>query len=129
MTLHYSAGVRNAQLDAKETTIGTAPLLQIWTGSAPANCAAASTGTKLVEMTLPSDWLANASAGAKAKSGSWSGTAVAGGTGGYYRIMDSAGTTCHEQGDIGTEMTLDNTSIASGQVVTVTAYSTTAGNA
>lgn len=130
--LQYSVTVRNAKLDAIETTIGTAPLLQIWTGTQPANCATASSGTKLVEMTLPSDWLANASSGSKAKSGTWSATAVASGTGGYYRITDSPGTTCHEQGTVGTsgaDLNLDNTSINSGQTVTVSSYSKTAANA
>jgi hypothetical protein len=136
MTLHYSTAVRNAQLDAKETTIGTAPLLRLYDGSIPANCAAAAT-TLLAEGTLPSDWLANASAGAKSKSGSWTMTGQSGaGTGTvatYYRIYDSGGTTCHEQGSVtgtgsGGDMTLDNTTVANAQVVTVSSYTTTAGN-
>ena len=40
MALQYSVTVRNAQLDAVETTVGTAPLLRIYSGSAPANCSA-----------------------------------------------------------------------------------------
>ena len=134
MSLQYSVAVRNAQLDAKEATIGTAPKLRILTGSPPANCAAAETGSLLVEMSLPSDWLAAASSGSKAKAGTWSGTASGAGTAGYYRIADTAGTTCHEQGTVtatgnGGDMEVDNTSIASGQTVTVNSYTTTAGNA
>ena len=133
MSLQLSTGVRNARLDAIESTMGTSVLLQIWTGSAPANCAAADTGTKLVEITCPSDWLANASSGSKAKSGTWSNTAVATGTAGYFRVKDSAGTTCHVQGTVtatggGGDMTLDNTSIASGQTVTVNSFTLTDGN-
>jgi len=52
MALQYSVDVRNAQLDAVETTIGASPLLRIFTGSSPANCAAASTDTMLVEFAL-----------------------------------------------------------------------------
>lgn len=132
MTIQRSVAARNAALDAYETTVGTAPLLRIFTGAQPANCAAASSGTLLVEMTLPSDWLAAASSGAKSLAGSWSGTAVGNGTAGHYRIFNSAGSTCHEQGScgIGTgDLQLDNTSIAIGQTVTVSAYTITAGNA
>ena len=71
MALQYSVTVRNAQLDAVETTVGTAPLLRIYSGSAPANCAAAASGTLLAEATLPSDWMAAASSGSKALSGTW----------------------------------------------------------
>lgn len=133
MALQYSTSVRNAQLDALETTVGTAPLLRILTGSAPATCATAQSGTLLVEITLPSDWLANAASGSKSKSGTWSGTASGTGTAGYWRIVDSAGTTCHAQGTVtatggGGDMTLDNTSIASGQAVTMSSASFAAAN-
>jgi hypothetical protein len=82
--------------------------------------------------------MAAASAGAVAKTGVWSGTGAAGaGAGtnaGYFRITDSAGTTCHVQGNItatggGGDMTLDNISIAQNQTVTVSGFSITAGNA
>jgi len=138
MTLQYSAAVRNAQLDTWETTIGTAPLLRLYSGAVPANCAASETGTLLAELTLPSDWMANASSGSKAKSGTWSGTgAVGAGTGTtttHYRIYDAGGTTCHEQGAVtatggGGDMTLDNVSIASGQAITINTFTRTAGNA
>jgi len=98
MTVQNSVAVNNGRLDAIETVISTAPLLQFRTGSMPANCAAAATGTLLDSQALPSDWLAAASSGAKAKAGTWTGTYDAAGTVGYYRIMDSTNTTCHEQG-------------------------------
>lgn len=134
MTLKYSTTVRNAKLDAIESTISTAPLLRIYTGTAPADCATAASGTKLVEMTLPSDWMAAASSGAKAKSGTWEDTSAdATGTAGYWRIYDASGTTCHMQGTCtatggGGDMELDNTSIASGQTVTVTSFTITDNN-
>lgn len=132
MAVQYSVAVRNAMLDAIETATGVSAKLIIYTGAAPANCAAAATGTALVTMTLPSDWMANAASGTKALTGTWSTTASATGTAGYYRITDSAGTTCHEQGTVstsGADMNLDNTSINSGQTVTVTTKTITAGNA
>lgn len=132
MAIQYSVAVRNARLDSDETVIGTAPLLRIRTGSAPANCAASRTGTVLATITLPSDWMAAASSGSKAKSGTWTdSSADATGTAGHFEIMDSTGTTCHMQGTItatggGGDMTIDNTSIASGQTVTVTGFTITA---
>lgn len=132
MPIKLSVAVRNAQLDAYETTIGTAPKMRILTGSAPANCAAAQTGTLLAELSLPADWAANAASGAKGLIGSWSGNVVTDGTAGYYRILDNAGTTCHEQGTIGTsgqDINLTSTALTTGQVLVITAKTLTAGNA
>jgi hypothetical protein len=134
MTVQLSTSVRNAMLDAIESTIGTAPKLRIYSGSMPANCAAAATGTLLVEITCPSDWMARASGGTKALTGSVSGAGAAAGTAGHYRIVDSAGTTCHEQGTVtatggGGDLTLDNTSIAVSQTVTISSKTYTAPNA
>lgn len=134
MAAQFSVAVRNGWLDNTETTIGTSPKLRILTGPKPATCATAESGSLLAEITCPSDWMAAASAGAKALAGSWTVAASGTGTAGYYRIVDTAGTTCHEQGSItvtggGGDMTVDNTSIASGQTVTVTAKTLTAGGA
>lgn len=135
MALQLSVAVRNARLDAIESTIGTAPLFRIYSGAMPADCATTASGTKLIEATLPSDWAANAGSGAKAKSGTWQDTSAdATGTAGYYRIYDSTGTTCHLQGTVtatggGGDLTLDNVSIASAQSVTITGWTLTDANA
>jgi hypothetical protein len=134
MALQLSTAVRNAQLDQWETTIGTAPQLRLYSGSPPADCATAASGTLLATITLPSDWMAAASAGSKAKLGTWSGTGSAAGTAGYYRIYDSTGTTCHEQGTVtatggGGDLTLDNAVIASSQAITVNSFTRTIPNA
>lgn len=134
MAVQLSTSVRNARLDAIETTISTSAKLQIRTGAQPADCATANSGTLLVEMTLPSDWLAAAGSGAKSKSGTWSGTGAAAGTAAHFRIFDNAGTTCHLQGSCtatggGGDMTLDNTSIAVDQTVTVATFTITDANA
>lgn len=133
MTFQLSTAVRNAQLDAFESTVGVSAKLQMYTGAPPANCAAAATGTLLLTQTLPSDWMSNASAASKGLSGSWTGAGSAAGTAGYFRIVDNAGTTCHGQGTItatggGGDMTLDNTSIAVSQTVNVTSFNLAAGN-
>jgi hypothetical protein len=133
MALQFSTAVRNAMLDAIETTVSTAPTLEIRTGSVPATCATAASGTVLATMTLPSDWMAAASGGSKALSGTWSDTSAdATGTAAHYRI--NQGATCHMQGTVtatggGGDLTLDNTSIASGQTVTITSFTITQGGA
>jgi hypothetical protein len=134
MSIQFSTTVRNAMLDVVESTIGTAAILKIWSGTAPANCAASDTGTTLVSYTLASDWAAAASSGSKSFNNTpISGTASATGTATYFRIFNSAGTTCHWQGTVtatggGGDMTLDNTSIASGQTVNVTSFTLNALN-
>ena len=135
MALQFSAVVRNARLDAIETAIGTSAVLKIRTGAAPANVATADSGAVLATMTLPSDWMAAASAGAKALTGTWQdASADAAGTAAHFRIYASDGTTAHLQGTVtatggGGDLQLDNTSIASGQQVTVTSFTLTDGNA
>jgi len=135
MAIQLSATVRNARLDAIESTVGASAILEIRSGAAPADCATADSGTLLASMTLPADWMAAASAGSKAKSGTWQdASANAAGTAGHFRIKDSGGTTCHLQGTItatggGGDMELDNTSIASGQQITITTFTLTDGNA
>lgn len=135
MAIQHSVAVRNARLDAIETAIGASPIMRIRSGAAPANCGAADSGTILAELTLPADWLAAAASGQKAKSGTWQDlSANAAGTAGHYRIYDSTGATCHEQGTItatggGGDMQLDNTVLAVGQQFTVTSYTLTEGNA
>jgi hypothetical protein len=134
MSLKFSVSVRAAEADAIETAVGTSPKLVILTGSAPANCAAAETGTRLAVMTLPSDWLTNPADGTKAISGTWEDTSADNtGTAGYFRIYDSSGSTCHIQGSVtatggGGDMTLDNTSIAAAQDVKIITFTLTEGN-
>jgi hypothetical protein len=135
MALQFSVAVRNARLDAIETTIGTSAVLKIRTLSPPADVATADTGTVLATLNLPSDWLAAASSGSKSKSGTWQDTSAdASGTAAHFRIYASDGTTAHIQGTVtatggGGDMTVDNTSINSAQSVTVTGFTLTDGNA
>ena len=137
MALQLSVAVRNAELDAIETTIGATAKLMIYelTAGAPASCAAAITADTLATMTLESDWMAAADAGAKALTGTWSDTSADDtGTADFFRLFANDGTTCGAQGTVtltagGGDMTLDNTSIVAGQTVTITGFTLTAGNA
>ena len=135
MAIQLSETVRNARLDAIETAISTSAVLKIRTGAQPADCATADSGTVLSTVTLPSDWLAAAGSGAKAKAGTWQDTSAdATGTAAHYRIYASDGTTCHVQGTVtvtggGGDMTVDSVSFTAAQQFTVNTFSLTDANA
>lgn len=135
MAAQLSVAVRNARLDAIETTIGTLPIMRIRSGAQPANCAAAFTGTVLATLNLPSDWMSAAASGTKSLLGTWTdASADAGGTAGHFQICDAAGTTCHWQGTVtatggGGDLTVDNVVFAANQAFTVTIFSATDANA
>jgi hypothetical protein len=131
MAVQFSVSVRNARLDAIETAIGASAIFELRTGAQPANCAAASTGNILVQDTLDADWMAAASGGTKAKTGTWSSTAVGGAadTAGHGRIYAAGSPSeCHMQWDVSDDMTVDGT-ITAGQTVTVNTFTLTDGNA
>jgi hypothetical protein len=117
-------------LDAIETAIGTTAVIKLKSGAQPANAAAADSGTVLATITLASDWMSAASSGSKAFSSTplTDSSADATGTLAHYRVYASNGTTCHMQGSItatggGGDMTVDNTSVTSGQSISITSWS------
>jgi hypothetical protein len=132
MALQLSVAVQNARLNAIETTISTTAKLLIYSGSAPANCAAAATGTLLATLTLPSDYFSAASGGDMAKNGTWTGTA-SGGTSTaptHFRLADNAGTTIGLQGSAGVgsgDLSFDGT-ITSGQTITISTFTLSDAN-
>jgi hypothetical protein len=87
----------------------------------------------LASVPCPADWLAPAAAGQKVLAGTWQDlSADAVGIAAHFRIVQ--GETCHIQGTVtatngGGDMTLDNVSLATGQQVTITAFTLTAGGA
>ena len=135
MAFQYSVGVRNAWLDNIEATIGITPIMRLRTGTQPATTATADSGVVVATMTLPSDWLAAAAAGAKALAGTWQDlSADATGTVAHFRIYESTGVTCHIQGTVtisggGGDMTLDNNVVAITQQINITAFTLNAGGA
>lgn len=133
MALQFSEAVRNAMLDQIEATIGASAVMKIFSGSAPASCAAADSGTVLATLPLPADYLAAAASGQKALSGTWEDTSAdANGTAGHFRIYDNGETTCHMQGTVaasGADLNVSNTSFAAGQPFNVTSFTISAGNA
>lgn len=129
MTVQLSTGVRNAMLDAIESTIGTSAVVKLKSGAPPANCAAADSGTVIATFSLASDWMAAASSGSKAFSSTPIDDLSAdnSGTLAHYRVYASDGTTCHMQGTItatggGGDLTVDNVAVTAGQKVTITSW-------
>lgn len=132
MAIQYSVTLRTNKMEQSNTTIGANPVLAFFTGSPPATCATANSGTLIATIALPTPYFAAAASGAVSKSGTWSNTSIGGtGTIGYFRIFSSGGT-CHVQGtcaNSGADMNLDNNVVNAGQSVTVTTFTLTSGNA
>ena len=135
MALQLAVSTRNSRLDAIETEIGASAIMKLRTGAAPANCAAADTGTVVATINLPADWMAAAASGSKAKSGTWQDTSADNaGIVAHFRVYDSGGSTCHMQGTVtitggGGDLTLDNNVVTAGQAITITGFTLTDGNA
>jgi hypothetical protein len=130
MAFQYGANLRNNQVAQIQATVGGTGRLVIFSGAEPANCAAADPTGPLATIALPATFLTSAG-GVTTIAGTWSGTASATGTAASFRMYDtpvSAGV-CHVQGNTTTDLVLNNQSITSGQTVTVTSFSVTAGNA
>jgi hypothetical protein len=127
MTYQYGVTLRNNQVAQIQATIGTSGTLKIFSGAEPANCAAADPTGLLATITLPAAFLTS-SGGVTTIAGSWSVAASATGTAASFRMYDGS-SVCHVQGNTTTDLVLNNTSITSGQTVTVTQFSVTAGNA
>lgn len=132
MALQKSTAIRDLQADAIIDTIPAGALVRIYTGAAPANCAAAASGTLLAELALPNP--VGTKSGQVITFGTITGDASADATGtaGHWRVVNSAGTTCYLQGTCGTsgaDMNLNTTSITAGVAVDITSWTITIGGA
>ena len=109
-------------------------ILEIRTGSPPADANAAQTGTVLATITLPTTPFNTPSARSCTKNGTWQDTSAdATGTAGYfvlYKSGDTLGIDATKKRVIGTitatggggDATVDNTSIAATQQVTINSF-------
>lgn len=134
MAVKVSATVKNAMLDAIETAISTSAVLKIRSGNAPTAITDADSGTVLATLALPSDWLAAASTGTKAKAGVWAdASADASGTAGHFRIYATDGTTQHIQGSVtagggGGDLIVSTVTMVAGGSFTIDTFVITGGN-
>ncbi len=127
MAIQYSTSHRTNVASQLNTDIGTSAQIIIYTGSPPANVGTAPSGTALVTLTGNSSAFGTASSGVLTANAITGANATATGTAGYFRINTSGGTavvqgTC---GMSGADMILNNTSIASGQAVSISSLTVT----
>ena len=127
MTYQYGVTLRNNQVAQIQATVGASGTLKIFSGAEPANCAAADPAGLLATIALPATFLTS-SGGVTTIAGTWSVAASATGTAASFRMYDGS-SVCHVQGNVTTDLVLNNTSITTGQTVSVTQFSVTAGNA
>lgn len=134
MSIQLSVAVRNARLNSIPTTIGASAYLEVYSGSMPANCAAAATGSLLAKIPLPATYFAAAASGSMNMTGTWTEASADGsGTAGYFRIYDNSITNCHMQGTItasggGGDMIINNPTITAGQQINTTSFTLTDAN-
>jgi len=127
--------ISNAAAQAMMTALGskidegTAAVLNIYSGTAPANADAAETGTLLAQLTCSATAFSGVSDTGTAARGTFAAitpdsSADASGTAGYFRILTQSDGTCHAQGTVGTtsdfDLVLNTIAITAGSQVSVT---------
>lgn len=130
MALAYSTTLRNAQLDAITTAIGSSGLLRIYDGTRPSTGGTAT--TLLAELALSTTAAGSAASGVLTFSAISSDTSAnATGTATWFRIVTSGGTHVID-GNVGTsgsDMNFNSVSFVSGATIAVSSATITAGNA
>ncbi len=139
MAVRLSTGLKTYALDSGlGTAFDTTGRINVYSGTQPATADTAATGTLLGTLTLSSDSFAAASSGAIAINSVTSDTSAdATATAGYvrfYRTGDTApGSTGNGTTDrrldllIGTDISMDNTSVVTGGTIALSAYTLTHG--
>jgi len=127
MSLDFKHTTANVGLDAITALFPAGAILEIRTGASP-GAENAATGTLLASITLPATpWNAAASSVAT-KNGTWQDASADGdGVAAHYRLKNS-GDTHRVDGTVGQgsgDLSLDNTNIATGQVVTISTFQLT----
>lgn len=126
MTVQYSVTHRTNAVGTLTADVGSTAVFKIWTGSAPATCATADTGTLLATMTEAAGF-GSATTGVYTVTAPASTTGAANGTAGYFRIYPSAPTTTNAviQGTCYMSSTLVTSALtaANGNVLTFASVS------
>jgi hypothetical protein len=134
MAIQYSTTHRtNAITDV--TTLASAsssPYILIYTGSPPANCGTAASGTLLVSLPCSATF-GTVSSGVLTANAITTTNAANSGTAGYFRLCTtSAGSTVIAQGTVNTsggDLNLNTTSLVSGNPVAISSFVLTANGA
>lgn len=129
MALGYVAALRNAQLDAITTAVGTSGKIRIYSGTRPATGGAET--TLLAELACSSTFAAAAAGGVlTANAITQDSSADATGTASWFRLMTSANAAVLD-GNVstsGSDLNMNSTSITAGGIVAITSFAITAGN-
>lgn len=141
MALKMRTELRNARGNVIEATVGTAPVLRMFTGAPPAAVTDAATGTKFFDDVLPSDWFGAFAGGVGVHAGTWEDISADADAdvetlGAYWRLYAADGTTCWLQGTVGCpadptghEIVLNANAITAGQSISPVTMTITEGNA
>ena len=137
VNLKYAALLKNAKLNAISTYAGVNAQLSLYNGTQPTNPDTALAGnTLLVSLTCNATAFAGAAAtGILTANAIANGTGTAGASTGttatFFRLFQSGGTVAILDGTVGTaasDLILNNTSIATGQAVSITSLTITEAN-
>ena len=131
MAIQYSLTHRTNAMSQLNTDLAASAVIKIFSGTMPANCGTADSGTLLVTFAGNAGGFGAAASQVLTASAVANATAAATGTAGYFRMYPSAATTTNAvvQGTCGlsaADMILTNTSITSGQTVSFTNLTVTA---
>jgi hypothetical protein len=135
MAVSFSTKLRNDAVSSVIDDFAASDILEIKTGAPPA-ANSAPTGTVLATVTLPASPWGTVASGSVSKNNTWSDTSAdATGTAGHFVIRQASdngsvndGTKPRITGTVtatggGGDLTVDNTSFATGQSFTITAFS------
>jgi hypothetical protein len=140
MALSMIASLRSSRLDAITTAAtsggASAAKIRLYTGSKPAGGASATaTGTLLAELTFQSGFAAAATGGVLTLTSTSgvvaSGTGVAAGDAGWFRLINGNTTATLLDGTVGTsgqDLNMPSVTIASTQPVQITSFTITEAN-
>lgn len=126
MAAGYATTLRNSQLDAITTFVGSGAKLRIYDGTRPATGGTAT--NLLVEFTLGTPFAPASSGGVLSPTLPAAVNATGTGTATWFRVVKADGTTFCIDGSVGSEMSLNTSAITAGLQVSITAWTVTRGN-
>jgi hypothetical protein len=131
MAIQYSTTHRTNAMTQLATDVGINAVIKIFTGSPPANCGTADTGSLLVTFAGNASQFGTASAAVLTVSAIANAAASGTGTAGYFRVYPASATTTNAviQGLCAlsaSDMNLTNTSIVAAQTCVFTSMTITA---
>lgn len=122
MPINFLTATKNAMLEEVRSAFTAGGTIEVRTGAAPTNVGDAATGTLLLTFTLPAPAFAAAGSGSIATLGApYAAIAVASGTPGYARFIDSVAQATIDL-PIGLAVAIDDTDDGTDYITTLTAH-------